>query len=371
MTVRAHASRGAIATLVLADDAGNEIAKETLTVSRLRGRSTAIDVPIAIAGSATTLRITAATSAEVDLDYVEVFPKHFKLVVSPGSGVLADRELLTFEVPAGRRIERLDAGDADILPRLEQLLRDRVATRTTTAFRTIISVALGDLLPDRDDVTELHVRAGFNAARVQIRRQLAACVFEGDPAGTKVLVTGFQPFPADGTHDNISAVAVTALDPAALRGAQVMRLILPVEYDRAAAAIADVIARCEPAHVISFGQGGNAIALEQTAYNLQDTGEISGGAPDNRGIILERDTLLPLADIRVALEALGETPADSDDPGRYICNNVMFGNVGLMTERGGRAGFIHLPFTTRFDDAVRARFGRIVEAAIQATVDAL
>jgi hypothetical protein len=36
---------------------------------------------------------------------------------------------------------------------------------------------------------------------------------------------------------------------------------------------------------------------------------------------------------------------------------------------GKRAGFIHLPYTTEFDDATRARFGAIVAAAIQATVD--
>jgi hypothetical protein len=41
-----------------------------------------------------------------------------------------------------------------------------------------------------------------------------------------------------------------------------------------------------------------------------------------------------------------------------------------MGPRGGRGGFIHLPFTTQFDDDVRGRFGRVVEAAIQATVDA-
>ena len=380
LAVRAHASRGDIVRLVLVDAAGDEVAKETLTVSRLRGRSTAIDLPVSVAGSAAKLRIVPASGAVIDLDYVEVFPKHFKLVVAPGSGVYGDDDQLTFEVPAGRRVDRLVADDVELTARLDQLVRDRIATRTTTQFRSIIAVRVADLLPDRADVVELHVRAGNNAARAQIRRTPAACNFEGT-GSQKVLVTGFQPFPADGTHDNISAVAVTAMNPFALRDAQVMRLVLPVEYDRAAAAIADVIARCAPDVVISFGQGGNAIALEETAYNLQDTGEISGGAPDNRGIIRaaasidesapgERDTLLPLVDIRGALEALGEAPADSDDPGRYICNNVMFSNIGIMSSRGGRAGFIHLPFTTQFDDAVRTRFARVVEAAIQATVDA-
>jgi pyroglutamyl-peptidase len=165
-----------------------------------------------------------------------------------------------------------------------------------------------------------------------------------------------------------------------LRGAQVMRVVLPVEYDRAASAIVEIIDRCAPAAVISFGQGGGAIALEETAYNLQDTGEISGGVPDNRGIIraaqpidpsagAERSTLLPLDAIEAALEDAGESPRHSTDPGRYICNNVMFSNIGTMAPRGGRGGFIHLPYTTSFDDDVRARFGRVVELAVQATVD--
>jgi pyroglutamyl-peptidase len=134
--------------------------------------------------------------------------------------------------------------------------------------------------------------------------------------------------------------------------------------------------------VISFGQGGGAIALEEVAYNLQDTGEVAGGVPDNRGIIraaaeidpaapATRDTLLPLDRIEEALEALGESPQHSRDPGRYICNNVMFADVGAIAPRGGVAGFIHLPYTTSFDASTRERFGAVVQAAIQATVDSL
>ena len=94
--------------------------------------------------------------------------------------------------------------------------------------------------------------------------------------------------------------------------------------------------------------------------------------PDNRGIIraavpideaapATRDTLLPLDAIEQALVALGESPQHSRDPGRYICNNVMFADLG---DAGTRAGFIHLPYTTSFDDAARARFGNIVAAAV-------
>jgi pyroglutamyl-peptidase len=230
-------------------------------------------------------------------------------------------------------------------------------------------------LPVRGDVTELRVDAGLQAARMQLRAAPPACAYEGSGA-TKVLVTGFQPFPADASHDNVSGVAVTALDVGTVHDAQVMKLVLPVEYDRAAAEVTEAIARCRPDVVISFGQGGDAIALEEVAYNLQDTGEVAGGVPDNRGVIraavpidpsapATRDTRLPLDAIEDALVALGESPQHSRDPGRYICNNVMFADLGTTA----RAGFIHLPYTTSFDDAARARFGAIVAAAVQATVD--
>ena len=84
-----------------------------------------------------------------------------------------------------------------------------------------------------------------------------------------------------------------------------------------------------------------------------------------------RDTLLPLDAIHDALVSLGEDPHHSRDPGRYICNNVMFADIGAMAPRGGVAGFIHLPYTTSFDAATRERFGKVVAAAVQATVDSL
>jgi pyroglutamyl-peptidase len=373
-------SSGTIVKITVLDADGQELGKETLSVSRLRGRKSAIDVAVNLqATNAAKIRIEPRGGSRIEVDYVEIFPKKFGLVVAPGSGVTADSDLLTFELPHLRKLEMLDADGVDLLPLLDQLLAAGIATKTTTGFRTLIEVPVIDLLPNRADVVELQVRGG-DAARVQLRKQAHACVFEGDPAGTKVLITGFQPFPADGWHENVSAVAVTNMNPANLRGAQVMRMVLPVEYDRAPAMIAEAIERCAPEVVISFGQGGGAIALEKTAYNLQDTGEISGGVPDNRGVIrgavpidptqgAERSTLLPLDAIRTAMEALGEFPEDSDDPGRYICNNTMWNNVGVMTARGGRGGFIHLPFTTRFDAEVNARWASVVEAAIQATVD--
>ncbi len=297
-----------------------------------------------------------------------------RLAIAPGSGVAADGDAIAFELPPRRGLERLEADGADLRPRLRRLLAGGAATRTETAARAVVEVTLGALLPGRGEVTELRARAAGTAARVQLRRAPAPERYEGDPGGVRVLVTGFQPFPAECPHDNVSAVAVGALDPPALRGARVMRLVLPVEYDRAAAALTEVIARCRPDAVLSVGQGRDAIALEEVAYNLQDTAEIPGGRPDNRGVIRAgavidpgapptRDARLPLDAIAAAIAALGEAPRRSRDPGRYVCNDILFASLGADVPR---AGFIHLPYTASFDEAVRARFGRIARAAVQA-----
>ena len=376
--VDAHAASGDVATLRVLDASGMQLASDTLTVDRLRTADW-IDLPLAwwSNGDAIAIELVAAAGATVSVDYFEVFPQRFGLVASPGSGVIAAADHLVFELPRYKKIDKLQIDGLDLTARLQGLLDAGTAVSTTTEFRTVIDVAVGALIPDRGAVSDVMIHAGQDAARLQLRTAAPACAFEGTGA-KKVLITGFQPFPADESHGNVSGEAVLAMQPAHLHGAQVMKLVLPVEYDRAAAEVAEAIARCHPDVVISFGQGGGEIALEETAYNLQDTGEVSGGVPDNRGIVraaapidpagpATRATLLPLDAIEAALTAIGETPAHSTDPGRYICNNVMFGDIGAMA--GKRAGFIHLPYTTAFPADVKLRFAKVVEAAVQASVE--
>jgi pyroglutamyl-peptidase len=381
LAIRSHASSGSIATIEITDGSGASLAKVELTVATLR-EGEWIDLPASWSstGAPVKFEITPAAGAVIDLDYVEIFPTHFGLVLAPGSGPIADLDHLTFELPLSKKITQVELDGVDITTAYTALLDAGTATKTTTTFRQLIDVAVADLAPARGDVAELKIHTATETQRMQLRRTAPACSYTGDSSAPKVLVTGFQPFPADDFHDNVSGVAVSSLDLAAVHGAQVMRIILPVEYDRSAAEVADAIARCKPDLVISFGQGGDAIALEHTAYNLQDTGEVAGGVPDNRGIVraavaidpaapATRPTLLPLDAINAALVAAGESPDDSTDPGRYICNNVMFADLGAIQAQGhGRAGFIHLPYTTDFDAATKARFAKVVQLAIETTL---
>jgi pyroglutamyl-peptidase len=367
-----------VVTVRVTDTEGGVSVEDTITAERVRAIGEWIDVSVAYwsDGEPRTIAIVPGDGAEVEVDYVETFPRRFRMVLSPGSGVVADEDVLTVEMAKGDAVERVELDGVDVSDAWRALDEAGRITRTETAFRVLYEVSVGELAPERGAIAQLRVRGGGEVARLELRRAPAPCAYEGDPAGTPVLVTGFQPFPADGWHENVAEVAVRTMRPASLRRAKVMRLVLPVEYDRAAAAVRDAIARCAPRAVVSFGQGGGRIALEETAYNLKDTGEVSGGVPDNRGVIAaalpidpaapaERATSLPLAAIDRALRTLGEAPERSDDPGRYICNNVFFTSTGLSS----RAGFVHLPYTTRFDDAERARWGLVAEAVVQATAD--
>ncbi|MBZ0238680.1 MAG: hypothetical protein K8M05_40595 [Deltaproteobacteria bacterium] len=368
---------GEVITVRVVERDGRVSVEDTITETRVRERGEWIDVAVAYwsDGEPRTIAIVPE-GAELELAYVEVFPRRFRMVLSPGSGVLADEDLLTVEMAQDDVVERVELDGIDVSERWRELDEAGRIVRTDTGFRRLFTVSVGELAPGRGEVAQLRVRGGGEVARMELLRAPAPCTYEGDPAGVPVLLTGFQPFPADGWHENVSEVAVRALRPSSLPGVRVMRLVLPVEYDRAAATVRDAIARCAPAAVVSFGQGGGAIALEETAYNLKDTGEVAGGVPDNRGVIAaalpidpaapaERATSLPLAAIDRALRTLGERPARSDDPGRYICNNVFFTSTGLSD----RAGFVHLPYTTRFDDAERARWGRVAEAIVAASAE--
>jgi pyroglutamyl-peptidase len=319
----------------------------------------------------------------IEVDYIEIFPNQFPLALGPGSGVLADGDEITVEGPLGGQPPVLTVNGRDV--HLADLVQAQQATRTDTSYRSVYTVTVATLADGRSGDLDLFARDPSDpapTARMRVYRAAPPCAFQGDSNGKRVLLTGFQPFPVAETHPNVSDVAVQALDVSKLIGAQVMRLELPVEYDDAPAIVADAIARCTPDFVIDFGQGADSISLEHTAYNLKDT----GSAVDNRGrfeagIPISADgpdTLssgLPLAKIKQALEAMPVDAAigkqhieDSDDPGRYVCNNTFYAAVTAATGRPVSAGFIHLPYTTDFTDASRAAWGEIARTAVEALV---
>src|SRR4029434_6787515 len=112
------------------------------------------------------------------------------------------------------------AGTIDLSERLATL-----GTVEVTSYRRIVKISVGSLLDALRGDVELEARAVRHAARLQIRRAAPPCDFVGEAGGTKVLATGFQPFPADAWHDNVSRVGLWAAKP--VPGVRLMRVELP------------------------------------------------------------------------------------------------------------------------------------------------
>lgn len=316
------------------------------------------------------------------VDYIELFRARRGVAISPGSGTLAAGDPVEIEVldpPVGWHLElscAVPGGELDLTEELEALLASGEASWTDTEFRSLLA-APAHLFEScgRPARVSAHVIAGWRseAARVTWRQGAPACAFAAK-ASRRVLVTGFEPFPADAWHGNSSQEAVAAYDPAD-PDVSVMRLILPVEWQVAAAWTRDVIERCRPDVVIGFGQGRSAVDVETTAYNVMDSSDVAGGVPDNRGLVhggtpidpagvAERYTGLPVEAILEALDERGIEAAESDDPGRYICNNLFYAIMDATAGTGAVAGFVHLPYITRFGDGERARLAEVVAVAV-------
>jgi pyroglutamyl-peptidase len=335
------------------------------------------------------VRLVVSWPAEVAarLDYVELFRSNRNLVVTPPSGILAPDARFQVELqdpPQGFSLAASCNG-LDRSAELAQLLSSGAATRTDTDFRALFEIPASPLLADCSlpSRVSFQVKSGDwvrETSRVTIYAEQPPCTFT--PGTIRVLLTGFEPFPADSRRDNSSEQAVGAFDPAAIPGISVMRLTLPVEFDTAPEIVVSAIERCQPEIVVGFGQGRNQVDLETTAYNLKDSSEIAGGVPDNRGIIgggepilaggaAELFSGLPLDAVRARIAARGIAVGASDDPGRYVCNNLFYRIATASAAASSRAGFVHLPRIASVDAEARELLRTVVTETVSASVAAL
>lgn len=164
----------------------------------------------------------------------------------------------------------------------------------------------------------------------------------------KLLVTAFGPF--DGRLENASLLALRELKGVC---PEIRTRVLPVDMVAAPARLRQALRTLRPDALILLGEaaGSKAIRLETTGWN-----ELNFRIPDNAGRHPAPRPIrpggeeflastLPFDRILGRLQAVGLPASLSSNPGRYLCNQVLYTAIDFLKTLGHpcRAGFIHLP----------------------------
>ncbi|HVO31650.1 MAG TPA: hypothetical protein VMV18_12975 [bacterium] len=162
---------------------------------------------------------------------------------------------------------------------------------------------------------------------------------------TRLLLTGFAPW--DEFKVNSSALAVEPLDGIDIGGIRLQSKVLPVDWERAPAALFDAAEEFRPDAVVCFGmlsRGPNVWRVELVAHN-HDGRPGRDLAPLDTRLPRILPTGLPAARILGRLMHFGLPAELSETAGDFLCNHVFFHAMKAAEE--GRlppvTGFVHVP----------------------------
>lgn len=169
---------------------------------------------------------------------------------------------------------------------------------------------------------------------------------------TKILVTGFAPFPNQ--PFNPSEKLVGGLAAQFADAAHMHFVILPTEYQRSLRVLQSAIDRHKPDIVLCFGvaAGRDHISLEGIGRNAcsTKTPDAGGFVPAQSRFLLngtqQYKTNLPLDLLRHDIKARGLPVKISEDAGDYVCNSLLYHLLAHIHAGGShpmKAGFIHIP----------------------------
>ncbi|MGW4485903.1 pyroglutamyl-peptidase I [Amycolatopsis sp. NPDC004368] len=163
-----------------------------------------------------------------------------------------------------------------------------------------------------------------------------------------VLLTGFAPFGGSATNPSWAAVSAVAA-----RRHDVVAVELPVEFTASLPALRAAIEHHRPSLVVCVGEAGgrSSVTPERVAINLVDARipDNAGDQPVDVPVIADGPaayfTALPVKAAVAAIQAKGVPAAVSYTAGTYVCNQVFYGLMHLITTDfpGLRGGFVHVP----------------------------
>lgn len=176
-----------------------------------------------------------------------------------------------------------------------------------------------------------------------------------------LLITGFMPF---GSEDrNPSWEAVNAL-PERIGAWRLRKLLLPVEFARAAKLAIRAAEECHADAVLSVGlaAGRTAVTPEYVGVNVRDA-----AIPDNAGVQSAGEPVdpdgpaayfstLPVREMTKAIQKAGVPAKLSYSAGTYVCNDLLYSLLHRFSGTTVRAAFIHIPHENdlSLSDSIRA-----------------
>lgn len=184
------------------------------------------------------------------------------------------------------------------------------------------------------------------------------------PSVAPLLITAFGPF--GGRKVNASSLALGKLKQT---DRSFNYLILPVDHVEAPRRLREAMRRLSPRAVLLLGESAKTpcIRLETKAWNELDfpIPDLGGHQPRARPIDEAAPATLPtLVDARALRRALtkaGHAVKLSEDPGRYLCNQIYF---TALRRPGVPAIFVHLPLEQRLPSSQAAKAIQTIVAAL-------
>jgi len=157
-----------------------------------------------------------------------------------------------------------------------------------------------------------------------------------------ILVTGFEPFGE--WNENPSAMVAMALNGSFIGNAEIVSIVLPVDFNQSFEKIKDAIEKYKPFMIISLGLNGKAraIHIEKIALNIECNNGRCSFIKNGRLIQISP---LPAFKICNELRSHGYKAKPSFFAGTYACNFIFYSTLNYIDENelDIKDGFIHVP----------------------------
>lgn len=167
----------------------------------------------------------------------------------------------------------------------------------------------------------------------------------------KVLLTAFDPFGGESVNPAQEALALL---PERVKGAELIKLVVPTAFAWAAKTAVSAIKEHRPDAVMMLGQAGgrSGITVERVAINVMDAGIMDNEGkmpldePIRKGGPAAYFATLPVKELVLAVRDAGVPASISNSAGTFVCNSLLYGVLDYLKTASlpCKAGFIHLPF---------------------------